>query len=59
MEVPKDVLPNATGWAVAGSQDCLFLSISNGTISGINVEGNSNKPKMYRTWHSTNSYSLP
>jgi hypothetical protein len=59
MEVAKDVLPDAMGWAVVGSHDCLFLSLSNGTVAGISVEGNSDKPKMYRTWHSTNAYALP
>jgi hypothetical protein len=59
VEVSQDVLPDGKGWAVPGRHECLFLSCSNGVVSGISVERNSDQPKMYRTWYSTNIYSLP
>jgi hypothetical protein len=56
--VPKDVFPSASGWAVAGGHECLFLSFTNGALSSISVETSSDKPKMYRHFYATNSYSL-
>lgn len=58
VEVAKDVLPDAEGWAVAGRSDCLFLSLSNDVQAGIGVELHANKPKMHRGRHATNSYRL-
>jgi hypothetical protein len=57
-EVPKDAYPSAFGWAVAGSHDCLFLSFTNGSLSGISVEANSDKPKTFRRIYETNCYGL-
>jgi len=58
VEVPKDVLPAATGWGVAKRNECLFLSFSNNVLSGILVEANSDKLKIYRQFYKTNGYSL-
>ncbi len=58
VEVARDVLPDAKGWAVAGRSDCLFLSFTNDMLAGIGVELNANKPKMYRGAYTTNSYRL-
>jgi len=58
VEVLKEVFPSASGWAMAGGRDCLFLSFMNGALSGISVETDSDQPKMYRHYYTTNSYSL-
>lgn len=56
--VPKDVFPSASGWTVGGGSECLFLSFTNGILSSISVETDSDKPKIYRHFYTTNSYSL-
>jgi len=58
IEVAKDVLPSAKGWSVAGRSECLFLSFTNDILAGIWVERNADKPKIDRSWYTTNSYIL-
>lgn len=58
VEVAKDVLPDGKGWAVAGGDDCLFLSFTNDVLTSIEVETHADKPKMYRGGYVTKIYRL-
>jgi len=58
-KIEMETIPLSTGWYVSSSHDTLMLSFTNGVLSYIVVEENSDQPKMYRRWYSINAYSLP
>ena len=58
-EVPKDVLPDAKGWSIPHTHDCLFLDFADDALSAITVEANADQPKKFRKHYQANSYDLP
>ena len=56
--VAKDVAPDAKGWAVAGRDECFFLSFEHDVLTGITVEEHTSQSKIYRHWHDTKIYDL-